>query len=155
MKMKKNILYMSICVLLLACAQPSPLEQALVAVTENQVEPVAVPEHYRKKTSDFLKYKTARFLIENIPGRPDAYREIVADKFGAFRYYHCYSPNQWAGNVAEPDFASLLDTTIIKSMLYGGGQLLIIPLEEDIYRLRSPVNQWDARRAPVKVCRVP
>ncbi|MDR2139157.1 MAG: discoidin domain-containing protein [Tannerella sp.] len=50
---------------------------------------------------------------------PDGYREIALNKPDAFRYYRFYSPNEWAGNVAELEFYTGSDHRRVSGKIIG------------------------------------
>ncbi|MDR0393691.1 MAG: transglutaminase-like domain-containing protein, partial [Tannerella sp.] len=54
-------------VIFAACGSPSRLEQALDFAGENRMELEKVLKHYSSNPADSLKYRAARFLIENMP----------------------------------------------------------------------------------------
>lgn len=58
-------------------------------------------------------------ILHKVTDIPNAYREIVPDKFGAFRYYRFYSPDEWAGNVAELEFYTGSDHHRITGKIIG------------------------------------
>ena len=66
--MKIPVLNTALCALcvLISCT-PSKLEQALQLAGDNRTELERVLDHYSRNKTDSLKYRAARFLIENMP----------------------------------------------------------------------------------------
>lgn len=91
--MKKRLLW-GLCSLLLAgCTSVSPLEEALRLSGDNREHLEQVLRHYARSPADSLKYRAARFLIENMPGH-GWYESEELDKF-----------RHWADSVyADMDF---------------------------------------------------
>ena len=54
--------------LFIQCTQVDPLERALQSSGNNRPQLEQVLRHYSRRHADSLKYKAARFLIENMPG---------------------------------------------------------------------------------------
>ncbi|MDE7074189.1 MAG: discoidin domain-containing protein, partial [Odoribacter sp.] len=78
--MKKRLLW-GLCSLLLAgCTSVSPLEEALRLSGDNREHLEQVLRHYARSPADSLKYRAARFLIENMPGH-GWYESEELDKF--------------------------------------------------------------------------
>ncbi|MDE5611095.1 MAG: hypothetical protein K2I90_03645, partial [Odoribacter sp.] len=66
--MKKQVLCVLFGLLLAGCLSESPLERALRRSGNNREQLEQVLRHYARHPSDSLKYRAARFLIENMPG---------------------------------------------------------------------------------------
>ncbi|MFB9076202.1 hypothetical protein ACFFLS_05345 [Flavobacterium procerum] len=67
--MKKEIYLFFSALILLSCSKKSSsLSQALEMAGDNRQELQSVLDSYSKNPSDSLKYKAAKFLIENMPG---------------------------------------------------------------------------------------
>ena len=66
--MKKQLLCVLFGLLVAGCLSESPLERALRLSGNNREQLEQVLRHYSRRPADSLKYRAARFLIENMPG---------------------------------------------------------------------------------------
>ncbi len=65
--------------------RPSPLETSLEQAGKNRTELEEVLTHFSRLPEDSLKYKAARFLIENMPGHTALANPKVAAHFDSLQ----------------------------------------------------------------------
>lgn len=122
--MKKRFLWGLCGWLLCGCTSVSPLEEALRLSGDNRVHLEQVLRHYARCPADSLKYRAARFLIENMPGH-GWYEGAELDKF-----------RHWVDSVyAGMDFASL--ATLHEACLQWPEMLEQATFHEDVEHLDS------------------
>ena len=84
--MKKIILFISIIAFTCCSKDDIKLNSALELAGENRVELEKVLNHYKADPADSLKYKSAVFLIENMPGKYSYKGKAIEKKTEAFGY---------------------------------------------------------------------
>lgn len=113
--MKKQKLLAFFVLLSVSCTSVSPLEEALRLSGNNRIHWEQVLRHYSRTPEDSLKYRAARFLIENMPGHGwyesaglDAYCRWVDSVCAGEGYIYCATLHelglQWPDVVGELTF---------------------------------------------------